>query len=91
MELEGAGLGSVARPQPGTTWIVAPEKQLDVRWPDPCYVMTNLVYRRGKFEPFQYTVFIDIIFDCIVDDEPRQFRKRVNVQVDPTNKRAIQL
>lgn len=91
VEVEGANLGSVARPSQGTTWSMLPGKGLDVRWPDPCLLMPNLAWRRGKFEADHYTVPIDIIFECVVGGEPRQIKKRLVIQVDPRNKSAIQL
>jgi hypothetical protein len=91
VEFEGASLGSVARPQRGLTWTVRPGIGIDVRWPDPCYVMTNLVLRRGKFESFPPPMAIDIILDCVLDDEQRQLRKRIVMQVDQVNKKGMQL
>jgi hypothetical protein len=91
VELDGAGLGNVTRPQRGVTWTVLPGKGIDVRWPDPCHAMFDLVRKRGKFEAFQYTVAIDIILECVFDDEQRQLKKRVLIQVDPVNKSATQL
>ena len=90
-EFEGAALGSVARPEPGFTWTVLPGRGMDVRWPNPCYVMTNLVARRGKFESFPPPMAIDIIFECVLDDEQRQLIKRVLMQVDQINKYGRQL
>jgi hypothetical protein len=91
VEFDGVALDSVARPEPGFTWNVAPGRGIDVRWPAPCYVMTNLVARRGKFESFPPPMSIDIIFDCVLDDERRQLRKRVLLQVDQINKYGRQL
>ena len=91
VESDGVGLGNVARPQPGITWSVPSGQRIDLDWPDPCYVMMDLVRKRGRFDPSQYLEDIDIILECAFDDEQKRLKKRIKVQVDPVNYTAIQL
>jgi len=88
---QGASLGTVARPAPGSTWRVLPRgRSVMVRWPDSNSAIATLMSMHGVYD-HDYKTPIDLIFDCVLDDDRREFKKRVIVQVDPTNYRAIQL
>ena len=86
---EGSSLSTIARPLPGSRWTAGPRGQSAlVRWPDQSLVMENLVSMNGLYDQ-EYVVPIDFTFDCVLDDERREIKKRIRVQVDPVNRRAV--
>jgi len=88
-EWNSSALAKIHRPPDGIRWAIPAKGSLQITWPNSANVVSNLVRLREQGRG-QFSADIDFVFHCSVDDERKQFRKRVKVQVDPPNLSLLQ-
>ena len=88
-EFNGASVGKICRPAAGNRWIVAPRGNVTITWPRQQNLGADLVRVVGQYE-HQFSDFLDFVLSCLVDDEPRELRKRLRVRVDPRSYWVVQ-
>jgi hypothetical protein len=89
VEYEGTTLGTINRPQKDTAWAVAAKGRTVISWPPNTNVVNDLIKTKREHRQ-QYSARVDFIFQCEVDRQSTQFRKRILVQVDPMNRYVLQ-
>ncbi len=87
-QYEGIDLGKINSPQGGALWLVPAKNGLVISWPTNLSIMNKLVSLKGQFRG-QFSVNVDFVFHCLVDDEHKTFRKRISGQVDALNRHMI--
>jgi hypothetical protein len=71
-------------------WAVEARGRIVISWQSNTNLVNDLIKIKGEYRQ-QYSVRVDLVFQCEVDRQSTQFRKRVLVQVDPMNRYLLQI
>ena len=82
-------LGTINRPTDGKMWMAEPHGRIRIPWPQQANITTELVTLRGQWEG-SFIAFVDFVFQCVVNRQAKEFKKRIRVQVDAVNRSAVQ-
>jgi predicted nucleotide-binding protein len=90
VESNGSQLGRINLPPPDQRWVLPPRGRQMIRWADDIRPVQALINVKGQYRN-DFTEFVDFVFQCILEDEDRTFRKKVKVRVDPLNRNLTQI